>query len=127
VPRLRDEADAVRFGREKRLEAGIVRDRAAGALYHAEGREAGVREAGLGREERGVGVVGARVAAFDVVEAEPVEQRRDAALVLDRKVDARRLRAVAQRGVEQVEAFLRHLRLACWLRDGIFRGLLVLG
>ena len=58
-------------------------------------------------EEGGVGRIGAGPAAFDIVDAERVERQRDRALVLDREVDALRLRAVAQRGVEQIDAFLR--------------------
>ena len=57
------------------------------------------------REERGVERVGAGIAALDVVDAELVEQRRDGALVLEREVDAGRLRAVAQRRVEEIEPF----------------------
>jgi hypothetical protein len=55
-------------------------------------------------EELRVGRVGARIAALDIVHAELVQHRGDGDLVLDREVDARRLLAVAQRGVEKVEA-----------------------
>ena len=46
------------------------------------------------------------IAAFDIVDAELVEHSGDEDLVLERKVDARRLLAVAQRRVEEVEPFL---------------------
>lgn len=55
-------------------------------------------------EESRVGGVRTRIAAFDVVEAEFIQQVCDQALVLDAEIDAGRLRAVAQRGVEEVEA-----------------------
>ena len=83
---------------------GSFDGRAAGPLGHAEGGELGRARALLG-EELGVERVGAGIAALDVVDAELVEQRRDGALVLEREVDAGRLRAVAQGGVEEIEAF----------------------
>src|ERR1051325_4106101 len=45
------------------------------------------------------------IAAFDVVDAELVEQLGDRELVVQREIDAVHLRAVAQRGVEKIEAF----------------------
>ena len=54
-------------------------------------------------EELGVERVGAGIAALDVVDAELVEQTRDEALVLEREIDAGRLRAVAQGRVEEIE------------------------
>ena len=59
-------------------------------------------------EEGGVGRVGAGIAALDIVDAELVEHAGDRDLVLEREVDAVRLRAVAQRRVEQVEALFSH-------------------
>ena len=59
-------------------------------------------------EQLGVGRVRARIAALDIVDAELVEQLRDRELVVQREVDAVDLRAVAQRGVEQIEAFAGH-------------------
>ena len=58
---------------KQRLEAGIVGDRAAGALGHAERGELRRLERGIAREELGVGLVGAGIAALDVVDAEIVE------------------------------------------------------
>ena len=70
-----------------------------------------VRKLAVLREQLGVGRVGARIAALDIVDAELVEQLRDRQLVMQREVDAVHLRAVAQRGVEQIEAFLAHAAL----------------
>ena len=46
-----------------------------------------------------------------LIDAKIVEQRRDGELVVQREVDAVGLGAVAQRGVEQIEAFARRLAL----------------
>ena len=69
----------------------------------AEGDEPRVAQLQRARapEELGVLGVGGRPAALDVVDAEGVEQPRDAELVLDGEAQALALRAVAQRGVEQ--------------------------
>ena len=56
----------------------------------------------------GVGRIGAGIAALDIVDAELVEHVRDRELVGEREIDAVGLRAVAQRGVEQIEAFAGH-------------------
>ncbi len=56
-------------------------------------------------EQFGVGRIGAGIAALDIVDAELVEHAGDRQLVGEREVDAVGLRAVAQRGVEQIEAF----------------------
>ncbi len=61
-----------------------------------------VLNAGLRGKELRVGRIRARIPALDVVDAEVVEHGRDAPLVLEREVDARRLRAVAQCRVEEV-------------------------
>jgi hypothetical protein len=103
VPAFRDETDGVRVGVEDGGEAGIVRRRAPGPLGHAEGSELRMGEFRLFAEEGVVGRVRAGITAFDIVEAEFVEQARNEALVLHAEIDARRLRAVAQRGVEEVE------------------------
>ena len=59
-------------------------------------------------KEGGVGRVGTGIAAFDIVDAELVEQSGDGDLVLDRKVDAWRLLAITQCGVEEKEALAAH-------------------
>ena len=59
-------------------------------------------------EEFGVGRIGAGIAALDIVDAEFVQHLRDHLLVMQREIDAVGLRAVAQRGVEQIEAFAAH-------------------
>ena len=60
-------------------------------------------------EEFGVGRVGAGIAALDIVDAEFVQHLRDDLLVVQREIDAVGLRAVAQRGVEQIKAFAAHV------------------
>ena len=59
-------------------------------------------------EEIRVDRIGARIAGFDIIDAELVEHVRDGELVGKREIDAVRLRAVAQRGVEQIKALARH-------------------
>ena len=80
-----------------------------GRARHAEGGEGGVELAILG-EQLGVERIGAGIAAFDIVDAEAVEHARERKLVVQRKIDAVRLRAVAQRGVEEIETFAGHIR-----------------
>ena len=63
---------------------------------------------GLLGKEFGVGRIGAGIAAFDIVDAEAIEHLGDDLLVVQREVDAVGLRAVAQRGVEQIKAFAAH-------------------
>ena len=98
------------LGGEQRLEARIVGDRAARPLGHAEGGELGVAERPRLGEEPGVGRVGAGIAALDIVDAERVELLGDQPFVLDREIDAVRLRAVAQRRVVEGDAFAGHDR-----------------
>ena len=104
---LGDVADRVGLRLQQRGDARIVGGRHAGALGHAEGDE-GRAACALLLEEGAVGWVGARIAALDIVDAELVQHGRDRRLVLDGEVDARRLLAVAQRGVEEVDAFFHH-------------------
>jgi hypothetical protein len=89
-------------------DAGIVLRRAAGAARHAEGCKARALH-GLAGEEFGIERICAGIAALDIIDAEIVEQARNVALVLEREIDAGGLRAVAQRRVEQIEAFACHL------------------
>ena len=95
VPGLADEADRVGIGLEEVLQAGVVGDRAAGALHHAEGGEFCAARP-LPFKERGVGRIGAGIAALDIVDPELVEHLRDENLVLQREINARRLLAVAR-------------------------------
>ena len=62
----------------------------------------------LSRKQLGIGRIGAGITALDIVDAEIVQHLRDQPLVLQREIDAVGLRAVAQRGVEQIEAFAAH-------------------
>ena len=107
VPRLGDEDDRVGVGGEESGDPGIVGRGAAGALGHAERAKARAPRR-LALEEARVLRVGAGIAALDVIDAEFVEQPGDLSLVLEREVDPRRQRAVAQRRVEEVEAFPVH-------------------
>ncbi len=103
VPALGDEADRVGLGFEQRGKARIVRGRHPWPARHAEADEGGTLRA-LFREEFGVGRVGAGIAALDIVDAEFVEEFGNGDLVGDRKIDARRLLAVAQGRVEEIKA-----------------------
>ena len=107
VPGFGDKADGVGLRIEQRDEAGIVRGRAAGPPRHAESGERGAHRPLFG-EEFGVDRIGAGIAAFDIVDAELVEHARDRELVGEREIDAVGLRAVAQRGIEQIKALARH-------------------
>ena len=104
---LADQTDGVGAAHRARRKRRIVGGAAARALGHAESGEAGVFQRRALGEERRVGRVGAGPAAFDIIDAEVVQRQRDLALVFDREIDALRLRPVAQRGVEEIEAFVR--------------------
>src|SRR4029079_19402974 len=107
IPGFGDEADRLGLGPQQVLKPRIIRRRPARALHHAEGREAGAGRALLGKEGR-VRRVGARIAALDVIEAEPIQHVDDGELVVQREIDARRLLAVTQGRVEEIEAFALH-------------------
>src|SRR6202162_1344581 len=59
-------------------------------------------------KKRSIGGISAGIAALDIIDAEFVEHLRDQLLVMQREIDAVGLRAVAQRGVEQIKAFAAH-------------------
>ena len=98
VPGLGHEADGGGVRLHDRLKARIVGGGAARALGHAERHELGL-ELRRALEKRGVDRVRAGIAALDIVDAQRVEPLRDDALVLQRKIDAQRLRPVAERRV----------------------------
>src|SRR4029077_14425758 len=107
------------FGGEKLGQARIVAGASARELRHAERGEAG---AGTGRrigKKLRVRRIGAWPAAFDIVDAELVEGLRNGAFVFDGEVHALRLRPVAQRRVEENDAFLRHRRIPPF-RRGVY-------
>ncbi len=106
--RLRDKTDRVGVGFKQAGDAGIVGDRAPCPPRHAKRGEAGVVELGLRGKKLGIGRIGAGISALDIVDAEIVEHVRDGLLVAQREVDAVGLRAVAQRGVEQIETLAAH-------------------
>ena len=107
IPGFRHKADGIGFGFEQRREPRIVRRRAAGTARHAERGEACFEPARLGEELR-VGRICAGIAAFDVIDAELVQHAGYSEFIVERKIDAVRLRAVAQRGVEEIQAFPGH-------------------
>ena len=106
---LRDKADRVGPGLQQPCQPRIVRSRAARTPGHAERGETRVLEVRLPCEEFGIGRIGAGIAALDIIDAELVEHAGDQLLVMQGKIDAVGLRAVAQRGVEQIEAFAAHV------------------
>ena len=59
-------------------------------------------------EQFGVGGIGARIAALDVVDAQVVQHRSDRKLVGKGEIDTIGLGAVAQGGVEEIKAFAGH-------------------
>ena len=106
VPRLADDAHRRRARldeiAQRRVVVDLALDTAGGPERHQRRRV----ELQLGRgapEELFVLRVGARPAAFDVVDAQVVELLGDAQLVLDRQRDAFELRAVAQRRVVDLD------------------------
>ena len=100
---LADQGDDVGPALEQHREARIVGGAAPGPPGHAERAQPGVGERGRVGEEAVIGRVGARPAAFDVVDAELVEHLGDRHLVGRREVDALGLRAVAQGGIVEIE------------------------
>ena len=100
---LADQGDRIGAALEQRRKARIVRGAAAGAPGHPKCAELGLGEHRRVREEAVVGGIGARPAAFDVVDPELIEQLRDCHLVGDGEVDAVGLAAVAQRGVVEID------------------------
>jgi len=107
VPGLGDKTNRVGLGLKQRRQTGIVRRRAARSPRHAKGGEFRVETVVAAKQFR-VDRIGAGIAAFDIVDAKPVEHAGNRQLVGQREIDAIGLRAVAQRGVEQIEAFLSH-------------------
>ena len=103
VPALGNEGDGIGLGLQQRLQAGIIVGGAAGAARHAKGHEPGAK-AVFGGKQLGIRGIGARIAALDVIDAEIVQHAGDGLLLLHGKVDARRLRAVPERGVIEIEA-----------------------
>ena len=108
VPGFGDEADGVGLRVEQRDEAGIVGRRAARPPRHAEGGELCPHRPPLG-EKAGIDRIGAGIAGLDIVDAQLVEQSCDCEFIREREIDAVGLRAVAQRGVEQIKAFAWHV------------------
>ena len=108
IPRFGDEDDRVRLRLHDGLEARVVRDGAPCPLRHAKGRELCIQP-GRRIEEGGINRVRARIARFDVVDAERVETLRNQELVFHREVYAEGLRTIAERGVEQIQPLFLHV------------------
>ncbi|CAM5539500.1 hypothetical protein SRIMM317S_01837 [Streptomyces rimosus subsp. rimosus] len=104
--RLGDEGDDRRPGLQQGRDLRVVLDPHARLAGGAEGDQLGVLEVDLRAgplEELGVPGVGAGPAALDETHAVVVQVPGDGELVGDGQVDPLTLRAVAQRGVEDVE------------------------
>ena len=108
VPGLGDEGDDIGVRGEKARHARIIGGGAACPFGHAEGCETGALQLRPLREKFGIERIGAGIAALDIIDPETIEQRGDMALVGERKIDIRRLRAVAQGRVEEAELFAGH-------------------
>ena len=105
---LADEADGLRARIHHLRQHLVIGRRAPGAFGHAEGEEGGAFQFRRGGEEIAIGRVGAGPAALDIVDAERIEREGDAPLVVAGEIHALRLLAVAESGVEEVEAFAGH-------------------
>ena len=104
VPGLADHADIARLGLQDGGQSGIVGRTAAGAARHAERRELGVLELRRVGEEAIVCRIGARPAAFNVVNPKQVQFARNRGFVGNGEVDTLGLGAVSQGGVEEVDS-----------------------
>ncbi len=106
VVRLGDQADDRRLGLQQRRDLRVVLGPHARLAGRAERDEPRVLEVDLRArplEELGVPRVRPRPAPLDEADAEVVQVAGDGQLVRDGEIDALTLRAVAQRGVEDVE------------------------
>ena len=113
VVALGDQGDHRGARLAERGDLRVVRGDGARLARRAERRERGVLEAELGlgaAEELGVLGDGARPAALDEPDAEPVQVPRDHQLVGNREVQALLLCPVAQGGVVDVELVVEHCR-----------------
>src|SRR6185369_17715530 len=86
VPGLGHKADGVRLRFEQCCKTWIVGCRTSRPARHAKGRESRAKPA-IRAEEFGVGGIGARIAAFDVVDAQVVQHRSYCKLVREGEVD----------------------------------------
>jgi hypothetical protein len=104
-PRLAEDADHRGLGVDERLHVGIGGGLSVDLAGAAERRQLGVFQLQLAgpAEELDVLGVGARVAALDEVNAEPIQHARDLQLVLDREGEALALCSVPKRRVEQMD------------------------
>ena len=89
---------------------GIVGSRAARPPRHAKRGDPAHASAVSRQRNFDIGRIGARIAGFDIVDAQLVEHAGNGQLVGKREIDAIRLRAVAQRRVEQIKPLAGHKR-----------------
>ncbi len=81
---------ALEFGADQVLQAGIIGDGTPCPLHHAESGEGGLGFP-VFAEKCGIGGVGAGIAALDVIDAEAIQHLHHNQLVIQRKINARRL------------------------------------
>ena len=85
----------------------IILSRSPDPLGHPEGGHHGTGPGDLGKEIA-VGRVRPRPAAFDVIDPQPIQRRRDLDLLGGGELHPLRLLAIAERGVEKEKAFAGH-------------------
>jgi len=109
-PRLAEQGDDGRGGRQQRGEVGVALRRDPLPPRRPEGRQprAGERHVPHAGEEVDVLRVGARPASLDDVHAEGVESQGDRDLVVAGEADALALGAVAERGVVDLHPLAGH-------------------
>ncbi len=110
VVRLADQADGGGARIDHLGQHLVIGGRAPRPLGHAEGGEGGGLQHRRRLEKIAVGGVGPGPAALDIVEAEIIQRPRDLDLIGGGEVDPLGLLAIAQRGVEEGEAFAGHIR-----------------
>src|SRR5262249_46479772 len=103
---LADDGNHPGLGIEQGLEASVLRGGDPLAPGHAEGGDAGVAQGELAHllEVLEVFRVGERIAPLDEIDAQLIEPAGDEQLVLEGKVDALPLAAVAERRVVNLDA-----------------------
>ena len=107
IPGLGHKADGGGFRVKQILQASVVGNGAPCPLHHAKGREHRFGFSGLG-EESGIRGVGTGIAALDVVHAQAIQQVDHRQLVIQRKINPRRLLPIAQRGIKKRDVFTGH-------------------
>src|SRR5262245_49415639 len=117
VPCLGDKGDDVGIRFQKARKARIIGRGSSRPLGHSESRKTRAVQFRAPRKKFRIERIGAGIASLDVVNAKSIEHGRDMALVGERKIDARRLRAVAQGGVKEGEPFAGHFGRSFWAKS----------